>query len=165
MRLACDALWRRHSERMLRCAAAELREQNGKKLQPLDVVQEVFACLLRPETAGRFRRERALLPWLKRVVRNRARDMLRKERRHGERLKKLGARAARALVSRDDPGAREALESTLEGLAEAEQTLFRQRFLENKSPKEVAAELGRPVTWVYACLHRLRAKMRARRDR
>jgi RNA polymerase sigma factor (sigma-70 family) len=159
---ACAEIYRRYAPVMLRFARTALQSAPGTRVEPIDVVQETFAHLLRPEVAQRFLPSRPLWPWLRKVVLRKAIDLRRKEYRHrtpgNDRLMAdLPARPAEPrLLDRD------AVEALLRDLPPWQQTLCRLYYLEERDTEEVASSLGWDVPRVYREAHKLKALLRSR---
>jgi len=139
---AFAAIVQRH-ERALRGYAAKLLRGTGH--DPEDVVQDVFVRAHAALTSG-DERDLALKPWLYRMTRNRAIDVLR--RRRDASLDAEGA-AEPAAPAASDPvhalGRRDALRVLLGDLAELpdqQRSALLMRELEGMGHDQVAAELG-----------------------
>jgi RNA polymerase sigma factor (sigma-70 family) len=161
---ACDGLLRMCGPAMLRWAGNVIRACQYRRLEPEDVVQEVCASLLLPATAQSYNPARSFAPWLRAVVKNRAHDLARRERRQSPRRESahlllfLPSPAAdpASVVARDDD-----LDTLIARLDTDEQELCRLFYLTGLGAADVAARVGRPVEWVYRKLHSARTKLRS----
>jgi RNA polymerase sigma factor (sigma-70 family) len=160
-REACEKLWRCCAPRMLRWAAADLHTLGDHGLAPEDVVDEVFVRLLARGMARTFQAGRSPWPWLRQVVRNQVRDMLRGERRHGRHrsLEHLSSSAPGQAPDEQLMG-REECKAALARLSGEERTLFVSCYLDGRAPRVLAAERNQDRRWVYTRLRRAREKMR-----
>lgn len=134
-----------------------------------DVVQDAFLRLC-AEDPGRL--DGHLAPWLYRVCRNRALDVMKKERR----MQPLATGQAEAQASRD-PGPGAAAEAAETGghiraalavLPDAQQEAFRLKFQHQLTYKEIAEVTGHTVNHVRYLIHtalkQLREQLRGRLD-
>jgi len=156
---ACEALWLRHASSLQRLARTALRALGECTLDPLDVVQEVFARLL--SVQPRFQGNRPLWPWLRRVLQNRMWDLLWRERRERSQcpLEYL-APQARCRSPEELASEREEYAAAMGQLTEEERDLVQAFYFEGKTPSDLAAERNRNVLWTYRQLHRAREKIR-----
>jgi RNA polymerase sigma factor (sigma-70 family) len=158
---ACARLWERYGDRMEDWATACLRVRGVHNLEALDVVQEVFARLISLGLPGHFQAGRPLWPYLRQAVRNKLRDLLRRERRH--RRRQSADHLSAPARERPPPElliAREEYAGALEQLPAEERVLFQAFYLEGKSPADLAAERQTNVSWVYRQLHKARVRIR-----
>jgi len=157
---ACAEIWRRFFPIMLQCAIGEVQGEDGKKVEALDAVQEAFAHLLRSGIAAQFATGRPLQPWLLRMVRNKARDLLRRERRQRPRNEPLTVSPETPSLL-DELAGDEEFTAVMAQLTPDEQLLCRSVYIDGQSAKTVAADLGRDPQAVYRELHRIRTKIRS----
>ncbi len=119
-----------------------------------DVVQDTFMKLC---AADRADIDAYLAPWLYRVCRNRALDVVKKERRmQATDDAVLAARASAAPPPSETASGRETEALVLESLAalpESQQEVFRLKFQDQLSYKEISAVTGHPVTHVRYLIH------------
>ena len=134
-----------------------------------DVVQDTFLrlCEARRDEIGDY-----LAPWLYRVCRNRALDVMKKERR----MQTLAPNDAETRADeRPEPRAAaqhgelgDALRAALDALPEAQQEAFRLKFQERLSYKEISEVTGGSVNTVryliHASLRNLRSELKGRFD-
>jgi len=134
-----------------------------------DVVQDTFLRLCQ---ADRRKVDGHLAPWLYRVCRNRALDVMKKERR----MEPMDTTVAE-LTPSPNPTPRHAAEhqemeaqvlGVIERLPAKQQEVFRLKFQEQLSYKEISEVTGYPVNNVRYLLHRsmntLRERLRGRLD-
>ncbi len=155
---ALDLLHQRYEKHMLGCAQRELRGRVVNGLEAQDVVHEVFSELLFSPKAEKFDESRPLRPWLRVVVRNKARDLLRCEQKYLV----VAKQAQRAASAR--PGQTTAhveVEDLFARLTADERKLCERFYLEDQSVAEIARERGTLPRCIYRDLHRLRTKLRA----
>jgi len=128
-----------------------------------DVVQDTFLRLCQAERASV---DGHLAPWLYRVCRNRALDVMKKERR----MEPMDSAVAETRPS-PDPDPRHSAErdetqarvrDEIDHLPEKQQEVFRLKFQEQLSYKEISEVTGYPVNNVRYLLHRSLNTMRER---
>ena len=153
----------RYEEPLMRYAL----QLTGEMETARDVVQDTFMKLC---TADRARINAYLAPWLYRVCRNRALDVMKKERR----MQTTDEAVLAALPSAaQPPGATAAgheteamVLDTLAALPEPQQEVFRLKFQDQLSYKEISDVTGHPVNHVRYLIHISLKHMReALRDR
>jgi RNA polymerase sigma-70 factor (ECF subfamily) len=140
----------RHEGALLRYAA----RFTGDLELARDVVQDTFLRLCAADPAAV---DAHLAPWLYRVCRNRALDVMKKERR----MQPLAeGQADRAPSPAPDPGAAAAHEETgarvrdaVAGLPDQQQEVFRLKFQDQLSYKEISEVTGFPVNHVRYLIH------------
>jgi len=155
---ALEELRRRYEAELLACARAVLRDRVVHGLEAQDVVQELFAELLFTAKAGRFDRGKSLDPWLRAVVRNKARDLLRREHRH---LSLLEEDPSLPSGGPDQPGQKKLeVEELLEALGPEDRELCEQFYLYEYSAEEIALAGGLDKEQIYRDLHRIRTRLR-----
>ncbi|MCC6145521.1 MAG: sigma-70 family RNA polymerase sigma factor [Candidatus Hydrogenedentes bacterium] len=119
-----------------------------------DVVQDTF---LKVCTAERAQVEDHLAPWLYRVCRNRALDVMKKERRMQPMDEAVAARQAspapppRAVAAGNETEA--LVRQALDGLPENQQEVFRLKFHDQMSYKQISEVTGFTVNNVRYLLH------------
>jgi len=164
---ACTELYRRYRGAMERFAGSILKNRTvGTKLEPVDIVQEIFAHLLRPKVAGKYSASYPLLPWLLTVLSRKATDGLRKERRHQVTVSdeaavedhRVGLDEARVLN-------RDTVEVLLKGLSDDEKKFVKLYFMEDRKAEEVADRLGWELTAAYREAFRLKHLLKKRLNR
>jgi RNA polymerase sigma factor (sigma-70 family) len=119
-----------------------------------DIVQDTFLQACR---AGQARLDGHLQPWLYRVCRNRALDVLKKE----QRMQHLDVQTMEARPSKERPPGEQAAGRETEALVLAElaklpanqQEVFRLKFQDQLSYKEISAVTGFPVHNVRYLIH------------
>ncbi len=145
--------WLRHNEALRRMARALLRDESRGD----DVVQSAYlAALERPPL-------RMTAAWLRRVVRSRALDALRREGRRRE--APLDGSELRAPDFARKLELHRVLVAAVQELAEPYQRVIYLRYFEGRSPTEIAGELGAPVKTVKTRLSRGLAQLRERLGR
>jgi len=160
-RAACEELWRRYHKEMLAWAISELRDRPVTTVQATDVVQEVFSKLLHATVARNFLGDRPLRPWLIRVLRNQARDLLRQERRQPAGVEEQRLVECPAKEPGEPGSFLPELEALLHLLTEEERRLVQLFYLQESSASEVGAATGQDVQAIYRQLHRIRGKLRS----
>ena len=145
---AFDILVERHQETLLRYA---LGLSGGSPEQADDAVQEAFLAMIKAVRGGKEILEP--IAWLYRVVRNRAFDAHRKDRRMRERHQEAALRVA--VVEEAPPGQhledeekRSALHFHLCSLETEVQEILRLKMECNRSYREIAAITGHSLTKV-----------------
>jgi RNA polymerase sigma factor (sigma-70 family) len=135
----------------------EVNPPRGAMHSAEDLVQEAFALVM--EKACQFDPARPLLPWLRRVVRNLAVNLWRRENRY----RRLGP-GDRRLAARADfsPVDCLALQEVVAGLAPIERQLFEEVLLGKNRVDEVAHRLGWAPGRAYHVLRGVRARLEAR---
>lgn len=146
-----------HEERLLRYA----QRITGNVETARDVVQDTFMqlCMADPAAVDAY-----LLPWLYRVCRNRAFDVMKKERR----MEPIDAGALARRPSAAPPPGRVAegreeealIWKTLAEFPENQQEVFRLKFQEALSYKEISQVTGYPLNNVRYLLHTALKRMR-----
>jgi len=155
---ALEELWCRHEPGLLSCARSELRDRVVHGLDARDVVQEVFAEVLLSAKAERFDPDKCLGAWLRTIVRNKARDLLRREHRHVSLAEEdpflppslLGKPAQQRLE----------VEELLAALGDDDRWLCEQFYLFGYSAEAIAQRRGLDKEQVYRDLHRIRTRLR-----
>jgi RNA polymerase sigma factor (sigma-70 family) len=134
-----------------------------------DVVQDTFLrlCEAEHDTVGEY-----LAPWLYRVCRNRALDVMKKERRMqtlapNDAETRADARPEpRAAAQHSELGT--ALRAALDALPEAQQEAFRLKFQERLSYKEISEVTGGSINnvryLIHTSLRNLRNELKGRFD-
>jgi RNA polymerase sigma factor (sigma-70 family) len=158
---ALDRLRQRFEAEMLATAEAMLRGQLVHGLEAQDVVHELFAELLLTAKAKRFDRTRPLRPWLMTVVRNKARDLLRGEKKHVDLTDRTLPRSAEAV--QQHTAAHQEVEELFSLLTPDERRLCERFYLEDVSAAEIAHDLAVATAQVYRGLDRIRTKLRISR--
>ncbi len=163
--MACAELYGRYAAAMQAAAAHRLRTTPGTKVEPIDVVHEVWAHLLRPEIARQFRRSEPLWPWLKTVLHNRLHDMLRKEAPHRIPVDEGGMADVRGPAPEAGVVARDAVAALTDGLTGEQMDLLRLYFVEDLKATDVAERLQWDVGRVYREAHRIKHLLRQKNRR
>ncbi len=126
-----------------------------------DVVQDTFLRLCRADPA---KVNGHLAPWLYRVCRNRALDVMKKEQRmHSMETKQLEAWPRAAPLPRAAAQQRESEDTVLQAiraLPEKQQEVFRLKFQDQLSYKEISEVTGFPLNNVRYLIHRSLQAMR-----
>lgn len=123
-----------------------------------DLVQETIVAAI--QVADRFDRTRPLLPWLKGIMTFRAahlaRDAVRRRRRHAEDLdvEQLAAMAPSAADAAEGREFAHDLDQALADLPAHYRTALAQHLLEDRSPRDIAADGSTPRATVRVHLHR-----------
>jgi RNA polymerase sigma-70 factor (ECF subfamily) len=157
-RTAFEKLVRRHLDGAYAVALAELGDARDAE----DAVQDSFIIAL--EQLDECRDPAAFGAWLRRIVRNRARSVGRRERvRRTEPLEDVPARRSAADPERDRSRAewRRRLEEALAGLSPVQRAVVLMHDLEGYKHREIAAELDLPEGTVRSHLFLARRALRA----
>jgi RNA polymerase sigma-70 factor (ECF subfamily) len=144
-------------EPMLRWARRLLRGHAGaaQDLYAEDIVQEAFAALY--FKAASYDPQHPFAPWLRAIVRNRACNVLRRERRQPA-LPLLDQAVADDAAS---PLEQLVLEDLLDHLPEEERELVRAHYLHRECVAEIALRWRRTPSQVYQALYRARRQLRS----
>jgi RNA polymerase sigma-70 factor, ECF subfamily len=163
---ALRALYRRHSRMVYSVAFGVL----GDAAAADEVTQDVFLQVW--EKAGTYREEKArVVTWISRIARNRAIDVLRKNRSRDARAQGAWAEQCDAVVSsavrpgerleRDELAAR--VRDAVASLPPDQQDALARAFFQGRTHQEIAEELGEPLgtvkTRIRAAMQKLRAML------
>lgn len=157
-RLAFEALVRRYLRAAYMVALAELADSRDAE----DVVQDAFVLAL--ERLDECRDPGSFGGWLKRIVRNRARSVGRRERIRETQALETVLASSDADPERDLDRAelRERLEAALSELTDVQRTVVLMHDLEGYRHREIARELGIPEGTVRSHLFLARRALRQR---
>ncbi|MEZ5967174.1 MAG: sigma-70 family RNA polymerase sigma factor [Planctomycetota bacterium] len=153
--------WSRESAWVARLARSLVRDPHTAD----DVAQDAWLSAMRTETDAR-----GVRAWMASIVRNAARMRARGERRR-QRHEDAARRLHQETVADPTAVAAQRLDlqtkllAAVRALDEAQRTVIVLRYLEGRTPRAIAADLGVPVRTVHTRLNRALARLRAHLDR
>jgi len=153
---AFRALFRRWHVRLL----GKARELTGDREAALDVTQESWIGIARG--IHQLRDPAHFGAWSLRIVANKARDWIRRERSRRRVLEEVAGEPVRVAAPGGPDPEVQSVRAGLEALDVDKRTVLRRHYLEGRSVAEIASELGIPEGTVKSRLHAARNDLKRR---